>query len=52
VPPSLIDGTLALAEYQKAGGPTARVADTVERILRRPPRSIADFVREHREQFM
>ena len=35
----LIDATLALAAYQKAGGPTAKVSDSVERILGRPPRT-------------
>src|SRR5690606_13635355 len=50
-PPPLIDATLALAAYQKAGGPTAKVSDEVERILGRPPRTIRDFARDHVEHF-
>jgi hypothetical protein len=47
VPAEMIDATLAIAAYQKAGGPTQTVSDKVERILGRPPRSIHDFVRDH-----
>src|SRR5207245_9911999 len=42
-PPSMIESTLALAAYQRAGGPTAEVSKTVEEILGRPPRSFAKF---------
>jgi NAD(P)H dehydrogenase (quinone) len=49
--PWIIESTLALAAYQKAGGPTARVSDAVERILQRPPRSIRDFARDHAKWF-
>src|SRR5262249_6610293 len=38
--PELIDATLAIAEYQKAGGPTSMVSDGVQRVLHRPPRTI------------
>src|SRR5690606_31069317 len=47
----MIDSLLALAAYQKAGGPTERVSDDVERILGRPPRTIRDFVSDHGEHF-
>jgi uncharacterized protein YbjT (DUF2867 family) len=47
----LIDATLALAAYQKAGGPTERVSDDVARILGRPPRTIRDFARDHADAF-
>lgn len=50
-PAPLIDATLALAAYQKAGGPTAQVSGEVERILGRPPRTIRDFARDYAEHF-
>jgi hypothetical protein len=46
-----IDPLLAIAAYQKPGGPTAMVSDKVERILGRPPRTFPDDVqlfRRHR----
>jgi len=46
-----IEGLLALAGYQRAGGPTAVVHDTVQRILGRPPRSLAEFARDHAPDF-
>lgn len=50
-PPELIDASLALYAYQKAGGPTAKVSDSVERILGRPPRTIRDFARDYADHF-
>lgn len=50
--PDMIEAMLAIAAYQKAGGPTAIVSDKVERILGRPPRSIRDFVRDHASHFI
>ena len=52
VGPKMIDSYLALASYQKAGGATARVSDSVADILGRPPRTIRDFVRDYREHFL
>lgn len=51
VHPMLIDSMVAIAEYQRAGGPTERVSDSVQRILGRPPRTIRDFVRDYRYAF-
>src|SRR5690348_17567437 len=42
-----IDATLAIAAYQKAGGPTALVSPSVERLSGRPPRTIHDFARDY-----
>ena len=42
-----ISAQLAIAEYQRAGGPTARTTDTVEELLGRPPRSFRDFAADH-----
>ena len=50
-PPYLVDATLAIAAYQKAGGPTATVSDQVRRILGRPPRTLRDFARDYAEHF-
>lgn len=51
LPTQLIDAMLAIAEYQKAGGATSKVSDSVQRILGRPPRTIRDFARDYAEQF-
>lgn len=40
---------LAIAGYQRKGGPTERVMDTVEQLTGRPPRSLEDFARDHVE---
>jgi uncharacterized protein YbjT (DUF2867 family) len=49
--PESVDAVLAIAAYQKEGGPTATVSPTVQRLLGRPPRSIGDFVRDNAERF-
>ena len=49
--PKMIDSMLSLAAYQKAGGPTERVSESVAQILGREPRTIHDFVRDYREHF-
>ncbi|HEX6939584.1 MAG TPA: SDR family oxidoreductase [Longimicrobiales bacterium] len=51
VPGFLVDAQLAIAAYQKAGGPTAQVSGDVERILGRPPRTIRDFARDYADAF-
>jgi uncharacterized protein YbjT (DUF2867 family) len=48
---AMVDAMLAIAAYQKAGGPTAEVSDNVERILGRPPRTIRDFARDYASLF-
>jgi len=50
-PPELVDAMLAIAAYQRAGGPTSTVSDTVERLLGRPPRTIRDFARDYAQAF-
>ena len=49
--PWAIEGLLALAAYQRAGGPTAAVHDTVRQVLGRPPRSLAEFAKDHAHMF-
>ena len=51
ISPPLIDAMLAIAAYQKTGGPTAATSDSVGRILGRPPRTIADFARDYADRF-
>jgi uncharacterized protein YbjT (DUF2867 family) len=50
-PAELIDATLAIAAYQRDGGPTAAVSPVVERLLGRPPRTIRDFVHDYAGAF-
>lgn len=38
---------LEIAAYQRAGGPTERTTDTVERITGRPARTVESFARDH-----
>ena len=47
-----IDGMLAISAYQRAGGPTSMVSDTVARILGRPPRTIREFFADHAGAFL
>lgn len=50
-PTWFVAAQLAIAGYQRAGGPTERVTDTVERILGRPATDLETFVRDHAERF-
>ena len=52
VAPTTIDAMLAIAAYQRAGGPTATISPNVERILGRPPRTIRDFARDYASRFV
>lgn len=38
---------LAIAAYQRAGGPTERTTDAVERLTGRPPRDFREFAEDH-----
>ena len=40
-----------MAAYQKAGGPTEKTSDGVERILGRPPRTLTEFARDYVDHF-
>ena len=51
VDPVVIEASLAIAAYQRDGGPTARVSSTVQTLLGRPPRTIMDFARDHAAAF-
>ncbi|OLB04869.1 MAG: hypothetical protein AUH06_11150 [Gemmatimonadetes bacterium 13_2_20CM_69_27] len=47
-----IDAILAIAAYQRAGGPTATISPHVEQILGRRPRTIRDFARDYASRFV
>jgi len=51
LPAWLIDSRLALAEYQRAGGETARVTHDVFEVTGHPPRSLTQFAYDHRLAF-
>jgi len=46
-----IDAMLAIAAYQRDGGPTATVSPAVQRLLGRAPRTIRDFARDYAASF-
>lgn len=41
---------LAIAEYQRQGGPTAQTTGTLERLTGRPPRTLRQFAQDHLEE--
>ena len=47
-----IDALLAIAAYQRAGGPTAMISPNVERLLGRRARTIRDFARDYASHFV
>lgn len=51
LPDWLIGSRLALAEYQRAGGKTARVTRDVFEVTGHPPRSLAQFAYDNQEAF-
>lgn len=46
----LVAARLAIGSYQRTGGPTERVTDTVERLVGRPPRSFREFAEDHADR--
>jgi len=51
VPPAVIESILAIGAYQRAGGKTVTITNTVAELTGRPPRTVAEFVREHASVF-
>ena len=49
LPPAVIESALAIAAYQRAGGKTVTITNTI--ITGRAPRTVAEFVREHATSF-
>jgi len=52
IPIKTVDSLLALASYQKSGGATERVSQDVQNILGSPPRTLLDFTRDYRTEFL
>jgi len=50
-PPWSIESMLALAAYQRAGGPTAVISEAVRELLGRPPRNFSQFVQDYASAF-
>ena len=51
LPPAVIESALAIAAYQRAGGKTVTITSTVADLTGRPPRTVAEFAREHAAAF-
>jgi len=51
IPPAVIESILAIAAYQRAGGKTVTITSTIADLTGRPPRTVAEFVREHASSF-
>ena len=51
VPPAIIESVLAIGAYQRAGGKTVTITSTIADLTGRPPRTVAEFVREHSSSF-
>lgn len=51
VPPAVIESVLAIGAYQRAGGKTVTITNTVADLTGRPPRTVAEFVQEHAAVF-
>lgn len=51
LPDWLVDSRLALASYQRAGGPTARITRDVFEVTGHPPRSMVRFAYDHLSAF-
>ena len=50
-PAWLVDSLLAIAAYQRAGGPTETITSVVADLTGRPPRTFAEFARDHAARF-
>jgi len=51
VPPAVIESILAIGAYQRGGGKTVTITSTIADLTGRPPRTVAEFVREHASSF-
>jgi uncharacterized protein YbjT (DUF2867 family) len=51
-PSWLVDSLLAIAAYQRAGGPTETITSVVGDLTGKPPRSFAAFARDHAAAFL
>jgi uncharacterized protein YbjT (DUF2867 family) len=51
LPPAVIESALAIAAYQRAGGKTVTITNTVADLTGRQPRTVAEFAREYAAVF-
>ena len=51
VPPAVIESILAIGAYQRGGGKTVTITSTIADLTGRPPRTVAEFVRQHASSF-
>ena len=51
LPPAVIESALAISAYQRAGGKTVTITNTIADLTGRPPRTVSEFVREHAAAF-
>jgi len=51
IPPLVIESILAIGAYQRAGGKTVTITNTVAELTGKPPRTVAEFVKEHAPEF-
>jgi len=51
VPPAVIESILAIGAYQRAGGKTVTITNTIAELTGKPPRTVAEFVRENASVF-
>lgn len=49
--PVLVDSLLAIAAYQRAGGPTETITTVVADLTGRPPRTFGEFARDYAAEF-
>jgi len=49
--PVLVDSLLAIAAYQRAGGPTETITTVVRDLTGKPPRTFAEFARDYARAF-
>jgi hypothetical protein len=50
-PSWLVDSLLAIAAYQRAGGPTETITSVVADLTGAPPRTFAEFARDYAAAF-
>ena len=49
--PAWVDSLLAIAAYQRAGGPTETMTTVVSDLTGKPPRTFAEFARDYADAF-
>ena len=50
-PPAILESALAISAYQRAGGKTETITSVVADVTGKPPRTVAEFVRDHAAAF-